>query len=260
MNNIVKKDDTIIISSLLFISLWGFGLIPIIVGWLLVPIAIFSAFYAKGKTDYLGKYIISFFVFLFISSISCLFVRHQSLMDTFRTRDFLNYMLFLVYFIYLVLKPSIASVEKSLLYVCILFFIVYFLEYLFYPIKIVPILAGEMTHRFRIIGQAINSLVFLFCLNKLIITNKPKYLFYLIPSAMVFLVLSFRMMIASILIVSFLMYIKVMKQNLNNYLKTGLLVLLLGGILYASPFFEKSLERITTAQLDDQIYENKEYT
>lgn len=241
-----------------FVSLWGFGLLPNMTGWILVPIAVLSLILTNRKNDFLGKYILLFILFLFVSTISCWYVRNQPIFETVKTITFLNCALFLTYYIYSAIKPSIKTLERMFLLFYWFFLFIYLITYLVYPTHIVPILAGEYTHRFRIIGQAINSLSFLMYLNKWMTARRNVYLLYLIPSILVFFVLAFRLMIIGVIISALIMYLKVMKFRLYSFLMVTFVSLVVGGGLTFTSIGQTSIDRMMNAQ-EEETFDNSNY-
>jgi len=257
MNQSVSNKDIFgKLCFIFFVSIWGFGLLPTKTALLILPIAGWCYFRLWGKRDIFRKYIVLFLLFLFVSTFSCWFYRKQPVTETMMTTEFINYSLIVSYFIYAVLKPSVKAIEKAILLFYIFFIIVYALLYMTYPMKIVPILAGEYTHRFRIVGQAINSLGFLLCLNNWMVTKKWKYMLLLFPGMLVFFILSFRMMMAGIIAVSILMYIKILKVNTKSITNVLALTILLAISLLSIPFVNTSIDRMLEVNKTENYYDD----
>ena len=250
---------TIIALIVLLVGNRAFGLIPFGVLYLILPFLLFYFIKNVNKRTTFRNGIILFLLFTFVSALSCLYYRHQPLAETLTTTAHVDYYMLLAFFLFLSLSPSKKTIEQLIIVLYIAFMVIYYIQYFIYPTMVVPIIAGEYTHRFRIIGQSINSLGYLYCLNRWLITKDYKFLILLFGGLLVFFMLAFRLMLAAILLISFLLVAKVVKIRLSSFIRIIISTIIITAMLSYVPFVRSGIDRMVTAQNDAQSYENDDY-
>ena len=76
---------------------------------------------------------------------------------------------------------------------------------------------------------------------------------------LVFFMLAFRLMLAAILLISFLLVAKVVKIRLSSFIRIIISTIIITAMLSYVPFVRSGIDRMVTAQNDAQSYENDDY-
>lgn len=256
--NISQKAYLSMLVLLTGTAFYGLRFLPQKFTWLLLPFSVLF-FVKKLKSHSLFKwYIILFLLFAAFSAISCYHYRGQSLFLSFKAPQYSEYYLLLTYFIYLGINPSPKIVERVILITFGLFFFLYSIQYIVYPVKIVNIIAGEQTERFRIAGQIVNSLAFFLCLNRWFLHKGIANVIIMLCCLFVFFSLGFRMMLAAAFVSSAILFIKIFGFDIKRMLGVCLLFIVVGAVLSQTPLVQKTVQDMKDRQETDS-YDNDDY-
>lgn len=227
--------------------------------YLLLPILAYFTLVSKPHSLF-RKPILIFLLLLIISSFTCLFFRKQAILETLRTPYYITFYGILIYFYIQKRQYRSQEIEKvlTILYIC--FITCFLVQYYYYPHKIFDLLvSNENEHRFRMMGQLINSLGYYFYLSKVLSKGKVSNFILCIAGFIVMILLGFRMMIFSCVLTS-LIYICHYKQfKIKSLFKLSILGLILVTIALKIPVIQNSVNTMIERQEQEQSYSNPDY-
>lgn len=176
---------------------WGFTLY-------LIPLCI-SLFVVK---DFYGRSISLLLLAMIPNMISANLFNGQSFYNSLLGLIFIMHFVF--YYLLLYLKPSVQIVEKVILLVASVGFVVYFVQYLILPYPILTTTSGWRLvnadvdlWRFGLIGESILFLSFFLSLQKLLLTKENKYKILCILAVVFVILHGYRTMIFALACSSF---------------------------------------------------------
>ena len=256
-----RNSNIFIVITLLVLGCSAFGALEYIGIKILMPILIICTIYEVFQIKYfLQRELLLFYLFCFLSALSSFHFRNQTILETFRTMDYMNFSMFAAYFVFVKYPVGIAKMEKILYYAFLIFIFIYIIQYSVYPRRLVLLLAentGE--ERFRLMGQVINSLGYFFCLNKYLLGGKAKYLFLSLLSILIFFMLGFRMMLAALLLVSFILVCIIKSFSIITIVKVMASVAFSSVLLFSVPAVQKGFDRMLKATQEGSEYTNEDY-
>jgi len=213
-----------------------------------------SQVYSDNLTLYV-KYFTFFFLFLFISTISCLYFHDQNMLRTIQAmRTFFYFALF-----FMLIKSSIPKEKLEMFCYFFLFCycIVFLLQLAIFPTAIVPLGRTDELNRgllrFRLEGVGFVTLMGMMSLNKFLSTKKIKHIAVLITCFTFIYLLGFRTLLVTYFL-SLLLLVYFFYKSLSLALLINALVIGIGIVLYQSgaggQFIEENIE-LTSNQLED---------
>ena len=202
MNNVTK----FILAFLFFTRIFqfvGFN-IPNSILTFVLGIFVLSAFNIK---DEFSGWIKCFVVFIFLSCISSYIYRGQHNIFTTFTQSFI-YLSLAFYFVCEKIKIHVAELEKALVIIGLISIGAYFLQVAVYPtIIFADALKDYDTEiRIRMCGSIIYSFLFFYGINKYVIKNSSRYLFYAALSFVCIIIMGFRSLTVSLLVLGMMEY------------------------------------------------------
>lgn len=211
------------------------------------------------------KILIVMLIGVFLSMISSLHFREQSLFDTFRASANIFYIFFLLFLINR--NYSIETVEKAVIILGVFAGLLYILQFVLLRQGIIILgnveKALEATskegERFRLIGSGIVSLSFFLCLNKTISSRvKIIHIVGILLGLIVTILMGFRTMIAAMLIFSFFLFLK-SKGNKRKWIIAILSLVLFISILQIPAVNEMMVYMVEKQQNGDATFDNSDY-
>lgn len=154
-----------------------------------------------------NKYIISIFVFLVLTSFSCLYFNGQSLSDSFRANN--EFYCFSLFWFFYSWNIDLRQWEKALWWICLCFGLCYIIQYIVFPHVIFggQIRTGSDEQRIAIYGQGLASFSVIFGLNKYLTEYKVKYILIVLTGLFAVFGCGYRTMLLALMI-SVLLLIK----------------------------------------------------
>ncbi len=246
---------------LLLESFWGLNVVDYKLTQTFVSIAFFLYFilYHLRKPGceknhlivFFDRFILCFFVCLFLNAVASWVNRGQSLFLTFCTADCRNF-LSLFFFYYLVKKNySIKKIEKAMEILffsyCICFLVEYFI---LFPLPVFCLLGfSPSEHRFRLVGQLVNFIGYFMLLNKYLMGEKnKKNIIGCILGLLCIFLLGFRTTIVAVLVVSFVQIFRV-----KGFSRSLMKILLAFGLVACSFSQFSFSQKIVTNMINRQI-------
>lgn len=201
------KSFLILFLSLLLTNFFGATSISNIILLGLICPFIFNELF---RDSIFKRYILTLFVGLSISILSCYYFRHQPVFLTFKVSVPYYYILF--YFVLKHLDLSITEAEKILVCLVLIFCSCYIIQFMVYP-KVIFSGADEEYYedvRIRLAGQGFSSLGYFLGLNKFILNkNKTGYLLLSFLCFVVIFLMGFRTMLVMIGVFTIITIIRV---------------------------------------------------
>ncbi len=189
--------------------------------------------------------IITYLIGLIINIFAAYINFGQSLLDTFILFGAFYFILF--YFSLHEMQISRKYLENVIIIFAILYSVFYLIQLIYYPRPIFTtnMLADRGTIRLRIQGNGFLVLAFFMLLNRYLIDQKLKNIFLMGFFFVILLKGGFRTLTFAALLLSMLMYIKLIPYALKNYFTIILAVIFLAGLIYS---------RGTSAIIKNMIY------
>lgn len=238
-----------------------YGLSPKILLVVLLPILIYYTVLNYKKKSMFRRSIIIFLVLLLISALTCYYFRGQPIVDTLKTPYYLSFYSILIYFYCCQKNFSATDIETVLTYLFWCFFICFMIQYALYPQKKIfnLLVSNDYEHRFRMMGQLINSIGYFYYLYKYFSQNRIKYLFCSCAGLLVIILLGFRMMIASCVITSLIFYFHYKKVKLENIIKVIFSIAVIVIVASYIPPVQHAINSMLLRQENEQNYLNTDY-
>jgi hypothetical protein len=264
-SNFLTNDNfkkTIFIILLLFsIHFWNFTFLPQklnaenLLTWLF---CVFCFLMVRQKSNMKFKNaIIIFFLGLIINIFPAYINQGTSPYDT--ILDFEYYYFILFYFLLHYFKLDIKFLEKIIIIFAILFALIYITQTLVYPFKIAYFDAREIrgTIRFRIIGHGFLMLAYFLLLNRYLLNRQLKNILLAFVFFVVLLMMGFRTLVVGALLVTLLMFIKIFRFRIKDFIVLFVLILLFV-VLFQFPGPSHILEEFITST-ESNIKEGQQY-
>lgn len=196
---------------------------------------------------------------IFLSFIPAHLYRGQSFFDTFRASA--SYFYIITFFAILKLKPSIADVEKAMVYLSIIASLIYIVQFILFPLGIAILPEGTLyRERFRMAGSGIWSLAFFYGINRYILTQKVKYILLSLINVVPIILLAFRTQLAGVALFSIILLFKTTGGKLQQVFK----YMLVGGVaavvaLQIPAVSDRVDYMIEKQELGNESFANKDY-
>ena len=207
-----------------------------------------------------GRKIFLFFLLSIIINLYFSYVnRHQSPLSVLSNPEFLYYLYFFSFFLFININFSIEDIE-TIIKICYFSFLpCYFLEFfVFYPNPVFKLLAlTEDEHRFRMVGQLIGFIGYFYYLNKALLSKGVIDFVWAFLGVVFILLLGFRTHLAALAVASLFMILKI-KGVSFKIVKYVLVVVLMALAVVSTRFGTEIVENIVNRQetqtLDDEDY------
>ncbi len=246
----------------LFEGFWGFIDSP---RWymylcLLPCFALYVANNDAGLSRFWGKKI--FLFFLLAIAINLYFSnknRHQSPVDVLRNPEFLYYLYFFSFFVFVKIRFSFKDIE-TLIKICYFTFLsCYFLEFfVFYPEPVFKVLAlTEDEHRFRMVGQLIGFIGYFYYLNRALLSKGVTNYLWAFGGVVFVFLLGFRTHIVALAVATLFLILKINGVSFK-LVKYVLIAVLMGTAVLATRFGSEIVENIANRQ-EEQTMDNDDY-
>lgn len=228
-----------------------------IVSDIIILCAIFKTINVQGC---FRKIMLFFVLFLLCSVISCYIYEKQSFWLSITNLDFIAFFPFLSYF-YMIKKRNkqftINDIEWNIRIFYIVIFFLFMIQYIILPHQIIHLstfIEGEK--RFTIYGQIITLIAYFYYLNRYLITNRNKYLFFLLPELLIVFIQGFRSYIVVLIGVSILFLLNVGK--LKKIVVLALVAPILALLIIQLPIVNNAISNMQNRQVEDN-FSNEDY-
>lgn len=199
-------------------------------------------------------------LFLLCSVISCYIYEKQSFWLSITNLDFIAFFPFLSYF-YMIKKRTkqftINDIEWNIRIFYIVVFFLFMIQYIILPHQIIHLatfIEGEK--RFTIYGQIITLIAYFYYLNRYLITNRNKYLFFLLPELLIVFIQGFRSYIVVLIGVSILFLLNAGK--LKKIVALALITPILALLIIQIPIVNNAISNMQNRQVEDN-FSNEDY-
>jgi hypothetical protein len=149
--------------------------------------------------------VVLIFISLFVSSIAANYFHDQSILTTLFTQFDLYFFLF--YFLLHKLKPNVSTLVEIIVYLGLIYCALYIIQFVIYPTKILTCAMRPERGTIRIFMPGIDYMVaaYYIFLSRFFITNRPKYLFIMVPIMIVLFLLGTRQAIFIVALMTIVM-------------------------------------------------------
>ncbi|MFR9611782.1 MAG: hypothetical protein SNI87_08580 [Rikenellaceae bacterium] len=231
---------------------------------------IFVVLIGIANISYLKKHVfINSFVYIligiFLSFISALLFRDQAIIESLKA-TFNYFYLILFFYVLLKMKPSLKQCERILIYLGVIASCIYILQFLLLPygVEILPIsereMAEEASARFRIVGSGIFSLCFFLGVNRFILSNDRRYLYFAVLALAPILLMSFRTMIAGVAVFVIIMVYRLVRGSIARMTKYIILALIVSIAILQVPVVSDKVDYMIDKQMSGiETLDNSDY-
>ena len=212
----------------------------------------------KAKTEY-SALIKLFIVCIFCSCISSYVYRGQHSIYTTFTQSFV-YLGLAFYFVCSRLKIKINELEKSLVIIGLISVVAYLVQYAVYPTVIFADALNEYTTeiRIRMCGSLIYSFLFFYGINKYVTKHSAKYLLYAGLAFICIMIMGFRSLTLSLLILGFFEYLYVSGTSIKR-IKQLLPIVILIFVLSQLDIVNDKIAEMLARQDRGDSFDNTDY-
>lgn len=215
----------------------------------------------KIKKMYFDRQLLWYVSFVFISCISSAFFRNQTniLTNFFECYIYINIVFY--YFLYYQ-KIRAKDCERALLYLCIIFCVLYILQYLVWPVAIFKgaldeINVNDEQKRIRMACSMLATISYFFGINSFLVTKCKTKLVYSVLGFIPIILVGFRSQTVMLLILTFVMILNVSKIKQSFiYVACGLFILYM---ISDIPFVSDKIQEMLGRQESDSTFLNEDY-
>ncbi|SMO96763.1 hypothetical protein [Gracilimonas mengyeensis] len=209
----------------------------------------------KANQRFYTPLIILFF-FLFLSAVSCLWFHSQSMIATFISMRYWGFLA--LYFVYHKLNLEKKWLEKFIIYSCLIYIGIFYLQFILFPFDIVPL--GRIDSfdrgllRIRIEGAGFLMLAGFLSLNRFLVYGKKRRLLFYFICLVTLFMLGFRTFLATSIITSIYLIIRV-SNNSVLLLRNIAITFIIGYMVYSVPTVNEFIEDMfvrTSSQIEQE--------
>lgn len=214
-----------------------------------------------GILGFSGKSVFKYYIILFIiallpSIISCKIYHNQDYLSTFKAIG--GFFFIIIYFGLKSIRPSIAQIEKMLLYLILLFCCCYLMQFILYPNVIFDVVIKEKEgNRITFIAQGLASLGLFYGINKFLIERKYIYVCLSLVCYIIIFLHGYRTIVITSAIFSIILYFRINKFHFR-YLFRLIPAFLLLIFIYQIPVINEKVEfmlnRTNSTMLSEDDY------
>ena len=261
----MRQTIGIIIYVMFFTSCFGFRYFPSS-GISAIYLLIIAFGFIRGfRYNFVFKKPLLFFLlFIAASTVSCYFIRGQSVVGSLAIET--NLLAFLLVFLLLTFKCDLYNIEKSIAFLAIYFCAIYIIQTVLYPVPVYVDIDAQnakitegVSARLRFIGQGIGSLGYFMFVNRYFETRKKMNILLALVCFSFIILLAFRMMIVAAVLSTFYLYSQYHKVSVFSILKFVMSLGLLFVVIYfAFPqvreYFAFTFDRFAEISTVDDSY------
>jgi hypothetical protein len=228
------KKSFFIIILLFSIHFWGLTFIPQkynaenLFAWLIMGTSFLMLIKAKGL--YFRSAIILFFVGVIVNVFSAYINQEQSPKATILA--FSPYYFILFYFFLHKIEISVKYLEDIIIVFAVLYSLIYIIQILVQPLQIIsgPLYADRGTIRLRIEGNGFLVFAYFLLINRFLLNRQLKNILLALGFFVVLILGGFRTLTLVVLLLSVIMFVKLVPFNFRNYAVFVVLALLFVGL------------------------------